>query len=66
MTVFTNDTTLQNVEPPDPIAVGKEETSETSERQMSQEEQDKQDQLKKVLTAFANHTPTVGYCQGVV
>ena len=33
-------------------------------KQMSKEDQDKQDQLKNVLMAFANHNPTVGYCQG--
>ena len=36
----------------------------TRRQRMTQDEKDKQDLLRNVLTAFANHNPTVGYCQG--
>ena len=65
---------LQTSKPPDCIADDTEtnETNDTSpnskqpQRHLNQEEKDKQDQLRNVLVAFANHNPTVGYCQGSV
>ena len=67
-------TFLQTGKPPDCIADDTEtnETNDTSpnskqpQRHLNQEEKDKQEQLRNVLMAFANHNPTVGYCQGSV
>ena len=53
----------QQLQPPTSASEGTPSPN-TRRQQMTQDEKDKQDLLRNVLTAFANHNPTVGYCQG--